>query len=61
MKKLLNMAMAEKGINGKQLSELSGVSEPAISIIRRGGGRVKVAVELFDAMGFKLKYVSKGE
>lgn len=55
------MAMAEKGINGKQLSELSGVSEPAISIIRRGGGRVKVAVELFDAMGLKLKYVSKGE
>ena len=54
------MAMAEKGINGKELAKLSGISEPAISIIRRGGGRIVTIVALFDAMGYELKYISKG-
>ena len=59
MDKLLRMAMAEKGLNGKQLALLSGVSEKSVSLARNGGGSLKSIVKMFDAMGFKLKYVSK--
>ena len=59
MDKLLRMAMAEKGLNGKQLSQLSGVSEKSISLAKNGRGSLKSVVRLFDAMGFQLKYVDK--
>ena len=53
------MAMAEKGLNGKQLSQISGVSEKSISLAKNGRGSLKSVVRLFDAMGFQFKYVAK--
>lgn len=59
MDKLLRMAMAERGLNGRQLAQIANVSEKSVSLARNGGGSIGSIMKMFDAMGFELKYVSK--
>ena len=62
MDKLLKKAMADAGIkSAKQLSEISGCSYEQTRNALAGKDVKLVAIaKMFDAMGFKLKYVSKG-
>lgn len=61
MDKLIKKAMVDSGIkNATELSKVSGVSYQTVNNALHGKD-VKLAsiYKMFDAMGFKLKYVAK--
>ena len=59
MQGLLDKAMKERGVTGRKLSQISGVSEAVISAARNGRGNLATTVKLFDALGLRLIYTSK--
>lgn len=53
---LLSEAMKKKKVNGKQLSEISGVSESTISAIKNGRGKVETLEKLLSYLDYQLSF-----
>ncbi|AKN44325.1 hypothetical protein [Pseudoalteromonas phage Pq0] len=53
---LLSEAMEKKKVNGKRLSEISGVSESTISAIKNGRGKVETLEKLLSYLDYKLSF-----
>lgn len=51
---LLNDALTKAKKSGKELSELSGISESTISAIRNGRGKVETLDKLLKSLGYEL-------
>ena len=51
---LLNDALAKSKKSGKELSELSGISESTVSAIRYGRGKVETLEKLLKSLGYEL-------
>ena len=51
---LLNNALSKTKKSGKELAELSGVSESTVSAIRNGRGKVDTLEKLLNSLGYEL-------
>jgi len=51
---LLNDALTKAKKSGKELSELSGISESTISAVRNGRGKVETLDKLLKPLGYEL-------
>lgn len=51
---LLNEALTKSKKSGKELAELSGISESTVSAIRNGRGKVETLEKLLKSLGYEL-------